>query len=105
MEPQVFLIQLVLILVSARVVGEVAAWFQIPSVIGELVAGILIGPSLLGLVHLSDPIQLLAQIGIILLLFEVGIENRRRTTHCLRAESSYRCCRRGVIPFYLWICN
>ena len=74
MEPQTFLIQLVLILFFARVVGEIAAYFQIPSVIGELVAGIIIGPSVFGLIEISPPIQLLAQIGIILLLFEVGIE-------------------------------
>lgn len=74
MEAHTFLIQLVLILVSARLLGEIAAFFKIPSVIGELVAGILIGPSLLGWVEASSPILLLAQIGIILLLFEVGIE-------------------------------
>jgi Kef-type K+ transport system membrane component KefB len=74
MEPHTFLIQLVLILCAARVVGEIAAYFNVPSVIGELVAGILIGPSLLGWVESSDPIKLLAQIGIILLLFEVGLE-------------------------------
>lgn len=74
MEAHVFLIQIVIILFSARIMGEVAAYFKIPSVIGELVAGILIGPSLLGWVELSSPIQLLAQIGIILLLFEVGLE-------------------------------
>lgn len=74
MEPHVFLIQLVLILFSARIFGEIAAYFQIPSVIGELVAGIVIGPSILGLIEISSPIQLLAQIGIILLLFEVGLE-------------------------------
>lgn len=74
MEAQTFLIQLVLILLSARLFGEVAAYFQIPSVIGELIAGIVIGPSILGLVEISNPIHLLAQIGIILLLFEVGIE-------------------------------
>ena len=74
MEAHTFLIQLVLILLSARLFGEVAAYFQIPSVIGELVAGIVIGPSILGLIEISNPIHLLAQIGIILLLFEVGIE-------------------------------
>lgn len=74
MESHTFLIQLVLILFSARVVGEIAAYFKAPSVIGELVAGIIIGPSVLGLIEISAPIQLLAQIGIILLLFEVGIE-------------------------------
>lgn len=74
MEAHVFLIQIVIILFSARIMGEVAAFFKIPSVIGELIAGILIGPSLFGWVELSAPIQLLAQIGIILLLFEVGLE-------------------------------
>jgi len=74
-ESHVFLIQLVLILFSARVVGEIAAYFQMPSVIGELFAGIIIGPSLLNLVQPSAPIHLLAQVGIILLLFEVGLES------------------------------
>ncbi|MES2122134.1 MAG: cation:proton antiporter, partial [Chlamydiota bacterium] len=74
MEAHTFLIQLVLILFSARLVGEVAAYFKVPSVIGELLAGILIGPSVFGLIDISASIQLLAQIGIILLLFEVGVE-------------------------------
>lgn len=74
MEAHTFLIQLVLILFSARIMGEVAAYFKAPSVIGELLAGIIIGPSVFGLIEISPPIQLLAQIGIILLLFEVGIE-------------------------------
>lgn len=74
MEAHTFLIQLVLILFSARIMGEIAAYFKAPSVIGELVAGILIGPSVFGIIEISPPIHLLAQIGIILLLFEVGIE-------------------------------
>lgn len=74
MDAHIFLIQIVLILLSARLLGELAAFFNVPAVIGELVAGILIGPSLMGWVDLSPPIYLLAQIGIILLLFEVGIE-------------------------------
>lgn len=74
MEAHTFLIQLVLILLSARLFGELAAYLKVPSVIGELLAGIIIGPSILGLIEISNPIHLLAQIGIILLLFEVGIE-------------------------------
>ena len=74
MEAQKFLLQLVLILLSARLFGEFVAYFRAPSVIGELIAGIVIGPSVLGLIEISNPIHLLAQIGIILLLFEVGIE-------------------------------
>jgi Kef-type K+ transport system membrane component KefB len=74
MESQTFLIQLVLILISARVCGELAAYFKAPAVIGELLAGVIIGPTLLGWIDISNPVHLLAQIGIILLLFEVGIE-------------------------------
>jgi Kef-type K+ transport system membrane component KefB len=74
MEAHTFLIQLVLVLLSARIVGEIAAYFKFPSVVGELVAGILIGPSVFGFVGISVPMDLLAEIGIILLLFEVGME-------------------------------
>lgn len=74
MEVQTFLIHLVLILISARIFGELAAYFNAPSVIGELLAGVILGPSILGLVEMTTTIQILAQVGIILLLFEVGIE-------------------------------
>jgi len=73
-EAHTFLLQLVVILFSARALGELAAYCKAPSVVGELLTGILIGPSVLGWIELSTPIHLLAQIGIILLLFEVGIE-------------------------------
>lgn len=71
---QDFFLQLVIILFTARFLGELVARFHIPSVIGELFAGILIGPSLLHLLEPSETIKLLAEIGIILLLFEVGLE-------------------------------
>jgi Kef-type K+ transport system membrane component KefB len=45
-----------------------------PAVLGELLAGVLLGPSVLGLVPLTGSVLLLAEIGVILLLFEVGLE-------------------------------
>jgi Kef-type K+ transport system membrane component KefB len=74
MEAAQFFLQLAIILISARVAAEVATRVGAPSVIGELIAGIILGPSLLGLVQVSEVIHLLAEIGIILLLFEVGLE-------------------------------
>lgn len=74
MEIQDFFLQLFIILFAARFLGECAAKLKIPSVIGELFAGILLGPSLLHLLEPTDVIKLLAEIGIILLLFEVGLE-------------------------------
>jgi Kef-type K+ transport system membrane component KefB len=75
METHVLLIQIAAILVTARVFSEVAAHFGTPRVIGELCAGIVLGPSLLGLIAPNELIRLLAEIGIILLLFEVGLES------------------------------
>jgi Kef-type K+ transport system membrane component KefB len=73
-EVHAFFLTLLTILLAARLLGEFAARVGIPPVIGELAAGVLLGPSLLGWVELSAVIRLLAEIGIILLLFEVGLE-------------------------------
>jgi Kef-type K+ transport system membrane component KefB len=73
-EVHAFFLILLAILFSARVLGETAARLGAPPVIGELLAGVLLGPSLLGWVDPSPVIKLLAEIGIILLLFEVGLE-------------------------------
>jgi Kef-type K+ transport system membrane component KefB len=69
-----FFLTLFLILVTARILGEVFARMGIPSVLGELSAGILLGVSVLGLVEVNDVLKVLAEIGILLLLFEIGLE-------------------------------
>ena len=74
MELHQFFLFLAIILISARVFSETVARFGIPSVIGELLAGLLIGPSVLGWVSPDTTMKLLAEIGIILLLFEVGMD-------------------------------
>lgn len=58
----------------AKAFAEVFAYFKLPSVIGEVIAGIVIGPSLLGIIAPDETFYLLAEIGILLLLFEVGLE-------------------------------
>ena len=67
-------LSLVLILLGARIFSEAAAWLKVPPVMGEMLAGIVLGPSLLGWVELSDTIHVLAEIGLILLLFDVGLD-------------------------------
>lgn len=74
METHQFFLQLMLILLAARLFAELATRLHAPSVIGELMAGVVLGPSLLGWIGPSEVIHLLAGIGIILLLFEVGLE-------------------------------
>lgn len=74
MDTHSIFLTLLTILVSARLFAEIAVRLQMPPVMGELLAGIIIGPSLLGWVSPNEIILLLAEIGIILLLFEVGLE-------------------------------
>lgn len=74
MPDYLILLELAGILVAARFGSEIAARLGAPRVIGELCAGVALGPSLLGLIEPNDTIRLLAEIGIILLLFEVGFE-------------------------------
>jgi Kef-type K+ transport system membrane component KefB len=61
-------------LVGAKLFGELAERVGQPAVLGELVAGVVLGSSVLGLVPLSDAVLELAEIGVVLLLFEIGLE-------------------------------
>lgn len=74
MGSQTFLLQLLGILVVSRVFAEIAVRLKSPAVIGELLAGVVLGPSLLGWIAPAETFRMLAEIGIILLLFEVGLE-------------------------------
>jgi Kef-type K+ transport system membrane component KefB len=74
MEVSEVLLQLAVILLAARVAGEIVMHLGAPSVIGELLVGVILGPSQLGWIHPGEFIQTMAEIGIILLLFQVGLE-------------------------------
>jgi Na+:H+ antiporter len=74
MEIHTFFLYLLVILLMARVFAEVASRLSIPPVIGEILAGVLLGPSLFGWIEPVESLRLLAEIGIILLLFEVGLD-------------------------------
>jgi len=75
MQVHEFLLQFLIILVSARALGELVSLFGAPSVIGELLAGIIIGPSVFGWVEVNDIVIVLSEIGVIMLLFEVGLDS------------------------------
>jgi Kef-type K+ transport system membrane component KefB len=69
------LLLLAVILVAAKVLGELAERIGQPAVVGELVAGVILGPSLVGFIDPTLPsLHLLAEIGVVLLLFGIGLE-------------------------------
>ena len=68
------LIDLVVIFGLSVVATLVCHRLQLPSAIGLLVGGVLAGPELLGLVRNVHEIELLAEIGVVLLMFVIGLE-------------------------------
>ena len=74
MEASDFFLKLLVIIISAKFFAEVFTYLNLPSVLGEVIAGIIIGPSLFGFIQPDETFHLLAEIGILLLLFEVGLE-------------------------------
>jgi len=68
------LLQLAIILVATKLAGDLASRFGQPSVLGKLLAGVLIGPAMAGWVEQSGIIEVFAQIGVLLLMFLAGLE-------------------------------
>ncbi len=70
-----FLLLLAVILASAKLLGELAERIGQPAVVGELVAGVILGPSVIGFIDPTVPsLHLIAEIGVVLLLFGIGLE-------------------------------
>ena len=75
------LFTLFVVFIAAQLGGEIAQRLKLPGVVGEIAAGCAIGPSLLGLIApdqiaVGTPLDVLAEIGVVLLLFSVGLETR-----------------------------
>ena len=64
---------LAIIILSAKFFGLVARKCKAPQVVGEIIAGLLIGPCLLNLVQISDSISIFAEIGVVMLMFTTGL--------------------------------
>jgi len=73
--PPQFLGLLAVILAVAKLCGAAAQWIGQPAVLGELLAGVLLGMSVVGLVNPDNEVlHLLAELGVVILLFEIGLE-------------------------------
>lgn len=75
MEFRELLLGLVLVWLAAKLAGEAMERIGQTAVLGELLAGVIIGPGVLGLVHESPVLHGLAELGVLILLFDVGLES------------------------------
>lgn len=70
------LLQLFAILVATKVGHEVLRRLDQPAIVGEILGGVVAGPAVLGVYGINDETQLFAEIGVVLLLFQVGLATR-----------------------------
>ncbi|MCD6480366.1 cation:proton antiporter, partial [Candidatus Bathyarchaeota archaeon] len=70
----ILLLQLVLVLFVAKICSAILYRLGQPEVLGEIIAGIILGPSILNILKPNIVFEFVAEFGVILLLFEVGLE-------------------------------
>lgn len=69
-----FLFDIALILMSTKLLGLLTKKIQLPQVIGALLAGLILGPACLNILHETEFIVQLAKLGVIVLMFTAGLE-------------------------------
>ena len=69
-----FLLDLALILVSTKILGLITRRYQMPQVVGALLAGLLLGPAVLGVLQPSDFLTSIAELGVIVIMFSAGMD-------------------------------
>ncbi len=68
------LLDILIVLVAAKAAAEIAERIGIPGVVAEIPAGMIVGPSVLGAVGTNETLEVLGEIGVLLLLLQVGLE-------------------------------
>ena len=74
MESYHFLLDIALILLSTKVFGLITKKFQMPQVVGALLAGLLLGPAVLGWIKETEFLDQISELGVIVLMFSAGLE-------------------------------
>ncbi|MCX7843369.1 MAG: cation:proton antiporter [Clostridia bacterium] len=69
-----FLLDLAIILIGTKFLGIITRKIQMPQVVGALLAGLILGPAVLGWIHETEFIKQMAELGVIVLMFNAGLE-------------------------------
>ena len=96
-----FLLDIALILLTAKVFGIIARKLHAPEVVGEIIAGLLIGPAVLGIVGQSDFINKMAEIGVIMLMFEAGLSTDMKKLKQTGLKATAIACTGVFVPLML----
>src|SRR5579875_114733 len=95
------ILQVLIVLASALILGELFSQLRLPSVAGELAAGLILGPSLLGVVTVNSQIQGLSSIALFFIIFLIGYQMKTETLRTHFAESILVTMTSFVIPLII----
>ena len=95
------LFRLFIIFTSAKIMGELFERFKQPALIGEILAGILLGPQLFNLIPEQEIYQVLAEIGVMVLLFTVGLHIKLEDILKVGGRSTLVALFGVIVPFIL----
>lgn len=108
MESYEILKSLAIIIVAAKLCGLAASKLKAPQVVGEIIAGLLIGPSVLGLVEQTEFLSQMAEIGVVLLMFFAGLETNLKDLMKTGPKAFLIACAGVLVPliggFLLYSC-
>lgn len=93
-----FLLILAIILLSTKVLGLASGKVNMPQVVGALVAGLILGPSVLNLVQENDFLTTFSEIGVIMLMFDAGLETNLQELKKTGMASFVIACAGVVLP-------
>ena len=96
-----FLKDLAIILFCAKAFGILARKLHAPEVVGEILAGVLIGPAVLGFVSETDFITKMAEIGVIMLMFEAGLATDMKKLRQTGLKATAIACAGVFVPIIL----
>ena len=95
-----FIVVLLVVLLAAKVLGELMERIGQPSMIGEVLAGVIVGPSLLNIIQNTNELKVIADLGVFLLIVIAGMEIEvEEITKSLRGKNAWIAILGFIIPF------
>ena len=92
-------VALLIVFGSAKLMGEIFAKLRLPSLVGEIAAGAIIGPSVLGWIAPNDTLKALSDLGVMFLLFDVGLQVKSRQLLRVSGTATLVAIPGVVVPF------
>jgi Kef-type K+ transport system membrane component KefB len=86
---------------SAKLLAELSEWIGQPGIVGEILAGVLIGPSVLGWISPNEVLTALAELGVMFLLFRVGLEVKSSDLMAVGGTATIVAVLGVMVPFIL----